>query len=244
MKRRTSLVKDSLRGSLVLGILLVAMTLHAQVNSLLKDGNKAYKEKKYAQAQQSYEKALEKQKDSYDANFNKGDALFQEKKYKEAESSFQQAINLAKNKREKEEGYYNLGNSYLQQEDLDQSISAYKNALKLKPDDLYAKNNLSVALAKRKKKQEQQQRMAGGQDKKQGTQGEKNKPNPAQNQPGNGQKKDMPTITDKANEDQTGITKQEAEQIMDALKNNEERIRQRMYDRRRKPDHRTPEKPW
>ena len=53
--------------------------------------------------------------------------------------------------------YHNLGNSYLLQNKLDESISSYKSALRNNPKDIETKYNLAYAQAM-KKKQEQQQK--------------------------------------------------------------------------------------
>jgi Ca-activated chloride channel homolog len=211
-----------------------------QVNSYLRKGNDAYEKKNFMTAEKYYSDALNKLPDSYGANFNLGDALYQQKRYKESTGYFQRANDLAKTNQEKELSYYNLGNSYLKQEDIDASISAFKSALKINPDNLYAKSNLSYALLKRKQKQKQQQQ-------------QQSMKMPSPQQPDNQDNKkpqeknkeqQQQQAQNQLKEDQTKISDAEAEKILDALKNNEQNIRQRMYDNRRKPMHRRPEKPW
>ncbi len=51
---------------------------------------------------------------------------------------------------------YNLGNSLLMANKLQESIDAYKNSLKLNPDNMEAKYNLAYAQDLLKKQQEQQ----------------------------------------------------------------------------------------
>jgi len=213
----------------------------AQVNSLLKEGNRSYNKQKYDAAEKSYSDALNKEPDSYGANFNKGDALFKQGKYKEATGYFDRAAGLEKDRAKQEQGYYNLGNSYLKQDDYASSINAYKKALKINPDDLHAKYNLSYAIAKRNNKQRQQQKQQTAQNKSNSDQqnkpGQNNQPSPQNGQNQNPQYKNTPS------HDQSGMSDAEAEQILSAINNNEEKIRQRLFDSRKGAPYRT-DKPW
>jgi Ca-activated chloride channel homolog len=214
------------------------INVNAQVNDFLREGNKAYEKKDFQNAANAYNQALNKNPDSYNSNFNLGDALFQQKKYKEASGYFQRANDLSKTQQQKELSYYNLGNSLLKQNEIEESINAYKGALKINPDNLYAKYNLSYAIEKRKRQKKQQQQQQS-----------MNMPMPDNNnnknqQQKNKEDKNQPAMQNQAQNNKAEISNEEAEQILNALKNNEEKIRQRMYDNRRRPLQRRPEKPW
>ena len=58
----------------------------------------------------------------------------------------------------KSAGLYNLGNSLLKANKLQESIDAYKSSLKLRPDNPEAKYNLAYAQDLLKKQQEQQKK--------------------------------------------------------------------------------------
>lgn len=225
----------------ILTTVLYHPTAKAQVNSLLKDGNISYANKNYGEAEKSYNKALDKDPDSYIANFNKGDALFKQGKYKEAAGYFNRASGLEKDRNKDEEGYYNMANSYLKQKDYTESISAYKKALKINPDDLHAKYNLSYAIAERNKQQKQQQSQSKNQ---QGDQKNKDKNQSAQNQPKNNTKRNNQPYQNTPSKDESGISNEEAEQILNAINNNEEKIRQRLYDNNNKGEPYKTDKPW
>jgi len=223
----------------LVSIVFVAFAWHpakAQVNSLLKQGNRSYNQKKYDEAEKSYNEALDKEPDSYSANFNKGDALFKQRKYKEAAGYFDRASGLEKDRSKAEQGYYNLGNSYLKQNELEESINAYKKALKINPDDLHAKYNLSYAIAKRNKQQKQT-----AQNQPKNGNGDKNNQN-NKPQPKNGQNQ-KPQYDNTPSHDQSGMSDAEAEQILSAINNNEEKIRQRLFDNKKNDQYRT-DKPW
>ena len=220
-------------------IVLAIRTANAQVTSLLKEGNRNYDKKKYPEAEKSYNEALDKAPNSYGANFNKGDALFRQGKYKEATGYFDRVSGLEKDRSKAEQGYYNLGNSYLKQNDIEGSINAYKKALKINPDDLHAKYNLSYAIAKRNNQQRQQKQTAQNQPKN-GNGNKNDQKN--QPQPKNGQNQ-KPQYDNTPSKDQSGMSDAQAEQILSAINNNEEKIRQRLFDNKKNDQYRT-DKPW
>lgn len=189
------------------------------------EGNKAYEHKKYTEAEKNYKAAIDAKKDNFIANFNLGDALYQQKKYEEAARQYQQAQNLKAAKGENESVLYNMGNALLKKNKLDESIEAYKKALKANPEDLDAKYNLSYALAKRKQQEKEKQKDNNNKDKKDQRDQQAKKNNGGQTpQPSN------PNGNGDATPDKQGeISRAEAERILNALKNDEQETRQRMY---------------
>ena len=83
--------------------------------------------------------------------------MYKQQKYDEATKIFQDltATDLPKNM--SAQAYHNLGNSLLQQKKYQESIDAYKNALKQKPNDIDTKYNLEYAKKKIMQQQQQQQ---------------------------------------------------------------------------------------
>ena len=64
-----------------------------------------------------------------------------------------------------EQAWYNLGNAHFDAEQWPQAVEAYREALRLQPDDLDAKHNLELAL-QRLREQEQDQQCEQPQDEK------------------------------------------------------------------------------
>lgn len=130
---------------------------------LIQAGNDFYKKQRYEEANEKYNKAIEKDSANAIAKFNLGNTLYRLNKKNEAIQTFQ---NLTINEKQGEslsKFYYNQGVILTSQQKLEESIEAYKNALRENPDDKDARENLQKALLElkkqndnNKKKQDQQ----------------------------------------------------------------------------------------
>ncbi len=149
--------------------------------SYLRKGNKKYENKNYAEAKTNYRKALTEDSAYAKATYNMANTLYREKRYKDAAFNYSK---LLKNPKELPDSvlknvYYNMGNAYLQEflqgnknekdpyKNLNQSIDAYKNALRISPKDQDAKYNLSYALKLRPKQEEKEKKKQQEQEQKQ-----------------------------------------------------------------------------
>ncbi len=138
-------------------IILSAPGLQAQKgNAEISRGNKAYQEKNYSKAISEYEEALKQAPGNPAAIFNQANALFRENKTEEAEKKFEEAIDLNASKQLNADSWYNKGVSLTSQKKLEESIDAYKHALRINPSDTLARENLLRALRELKKKQDQE----------------------------------------------------------------------------------------
>jgi Ca-activated chloride channel family protein len=87
----------------------------------------AYQKGDYKKSAEFYQKI-----DNDEAKYNEADALYKMKKYKKALDIY----NQIKDKRLLEKVEYNKGNCYAKMGKIDEAINAYKNALKLDPNDM------------------------------------------------------------------------------------------------------------
>lgn len=122
----------------------------------IRQGNRAYYEGKYPEAEVGYKRAIEKNINSYEANFNLGGALYKQERYDDAAAAYEKLAQDGSDRRRQAATYYNLGNTYVRQRQIDRAIEAYKNALRLVPEDREAKLNLAYA-QKLKQQQDQNQ---------------------------------------------------------------------------------------
>lgn len=139
--------------------LFFASMVSAQTdNKFVREGNCAYKRGSFTNAETSYRRALGENKQSFEANFNLGNALYKQKKYKEAVTQFKKTEKLGgTDSKRLAFAYHNVGNSYFQQQDYEKSIEAYKNSLRFNPSDNQTRYNLALAQSKLKKNKNKQQ---------------------------------------------------------------------------------------
>ena len=137
----------------------VWLSAHAQKESKdVRAGNKLYEEEKYTEAEVEYRKGLQKNTQSFEANFNLGNALFRQEKYDEALKQYNTALALSKDDKQKlAAGLHNVGNALLTSGKVKESIDAYKAALKNNPKDDDTRYNLAFAQEMLKNQEQQNQ---------------------------------------------------------------------------------------
>jgi tetratricopeptide (TPR) repeat protein len=128
--------------------------LHAQVTDIISKGNDFYKSAEFDLAEKQYRLAIEQGNEVFIAQYNLANALLRQKKYKEATGILQNLLQTNLLPDTKSAVHYNQGVIYTKQKDLISSIEAYKNALRIDPDDLQARENLQKALLELKKQQQ------------------------------------------------------------------------------------------
>jgi len=132
---------------------LPVMALQAQdKQQFLREGNSYYRQKQFEKAEGAYLRALKDDPSSSRVKFNLANTLQQLGKQEEALKAFTELAGTAKEKEIKAAAWYNKGVLLSQQKKLEESIDAYKNALRLNPDDKEARENLQKALLELKKK--------------------------------------------------------------------------------------------
>lgn len=199
------------------------------------DGIDLYNQKKYSEAELNFRKAIEKNPNSVPSKFNLGNSYYKQEKFDESLKNYQELLQKTEDKELKSKIYHNIGNSLLKSNKIEQSVEAYKNALKLNPNDLDTKYNLSYALSLLKNNQ-QNQNQQNQKDNKQ----DKNK-DQQQNQNQNEENKDKEKQQDQNQQQQNQqqkekqqqqseakISKEQAEKILEALKNNEKDLQKEL----------------
>jgi tetratricopeptide (TPR) repeat protein len=212
----------------------VSVSMSAQTDKkYIRKGNREYEKSKFSESEISYRRAIDNNKQSPDAVFNVGDALYKQNKFEEAGKQFTENINQNDDKVRKSEGYYNLGNSLLKANKLPESIDAYKNSLKLRPDNKEAKYNLSYAQDLLKRQQEQQKNQ---QDKdKQDQNKDKNKKDQKKDQKDqkdqndkNNDQKDKQDQKQQQQPQKQEISKDDAQRLLNSLANDEKNVQEKV----------------
>ena len=150
-------------GLLLVGLMAGSQPLWGQAGrEKVLEGNRNFSEGDYDKALELYREALEEDPDSPVIRFNLGDAHFKKEEMQDATDSFSQAMQ-SEDPEITSRAQYNLGNSLYRQGKLQESLSAYREALKLAPGDRDAKHNLEFVL-KQLQEQQQQQKNQDQQD--------------------------------------------------------------------------------
>jgi tetratricopeptide (TPR) repeat protein len=207
---------------------------------LINDGVDYYDDTKFSEAEVNFKKGAEQSPESYEAKFNLGDAYYKQERYDEAIKSFQSAFANAKTDKDKAKIHYNVGNSLLKTQKLDESIEAYKESLKLNPNDQEAKYNLSYALNMKNNQQQDQQKKDQQQDQNknedqqndnqnqdQKDKEQENKDQQQQQQEQQNQESKQDNTKQQQQQEQK-ISKEEAERILEALKDNEKDLQKEL----------------
>ncbi|HTP79308.1 MAG TPA: VWA domain-containing protein [Bacteroidota bacterium] len=208
--------------------LLLALTVTADgqtVHSLIKEGNRVYGKGRYDDAEVEYKKALEQNQKSPQAVFDLGNAQYKQQRFDEAIRQFQTSAAEGTSKEEKSAALYNIGNSLYRAGKYPDCIQAYKQALRLNPDDEDARYNLEMAREKMKQQQQQKQQNKQNQQNQQQNQ-QQQQQNQPQNRPQNKEQQRQEEIQRK-----NQMPKQEAERILEALRNNEKQVQKKLQKR-------------
>ena len=203
-------------------LFISSLALAQSKRELNNDGVDLYKTKKYADAEVKFKKGLEKDPELFQGHFNLGDAYYKQRRYDEAIQSYKNSLQFTEHKENQSKVYHNIGNSLLKQQKYQESIGAYKNSLKQNPDDLETKYNLSYAL-NMIKQDKQKNKYDKNKDKNKNQNKDKQ-----QNQQQQQQKNQ--------------ISKEEAQRILEALKNNETNTQKKLRKVKGKPV--TTDKDW
>ncbi len=217
-------------------ILVIMLAVCAAVSAqndrqLIREGNRLYRQKQYAQAEVLYRKAIAKKADNPQAVYNLGCALMMQQKDSAAIVQYENATKLEKNKLRQSKSWHNIGVMCQSHKMYGDAIKAYEQSLRLNPSDDETRYNL--ALCKQLNKNNPQQ------DKNQ--QDKKNEEK--EDDKGQQQKKDK---KDQQKEEQPKeqMSKDNAERLLDAAVQNEKATQQRLKKALQQPRKKQLQKNW
>jgi hypothetical protein len=222
--------------------LLTAFAAQAQKErKFIREGNKLYETGlkdtakldtvNFGKAEVAYRRALELKPDDHQWQFNLADALYKQKKADESAKEFESIAEKASLPTDKAKAFHNMGNSFLVQKKLDESIASYKKALRILPDDPETKYNLAYAMKmkkeeEKKKQQDKDQNKDQNKDKK--DQNKDQNKDQKQNQDKQKQDQNKDQQKDQQQQQQNKISKQNAEQMLQALENDEKQTQEKV----------------
>jgi Ca-activated chloride channel family protein len=136
-------------------LILITGYLHGQSSSVvssIQSGNDFYRKGEYEKALDAYNRALQDEPENSIAKFNRAGTFYRMNRQTEAVQQFTALAREAKDKTLQAKSFYNKGVILSGQKNLQESIEAYKQALRLNPNDNEARENLQKALLELKKR--------------------------------------------------------------------------------------------
>jgi len=197
---------------IILIILLLLFSRNASAQSLksekyIREGNEFYKLQQFEKAASAYGKSIEAGSNMGIAKYNLANTLYKQNKKDEAVKEFAEVTGNTEKAELKEKAFYNKGVVLTQQKKLEESIEAYKSALRLHAEDKEARENLQKALLELKRKKSPKKKEEQDIEKKQ-------------------QKQKTP---------QSRMSLQEARQRLQLLAQKEKEVQQRIQKEKSKP---------
>ena len=232
--------KTILTSMLFILLLLNHFSVFSQsASQKIRKGNELYKQEKFDEAEIQYRKSLEKKPDNITGQYNLANALYRQGKYDEAGAILDSLTNKISSPAQKAQLYHNLGNNFLKNKDFENSVNAYKNALKINPNDEDTRYNLSYAMEMLKQNKQQQQQQQQNQDKNK----EKNKENKEEQKEKNENKEESKEQKGQQEQQRDKLSREDAERMLDAL-NQEEKELHKEKAKQRKSGTVVIEKDW
>jgi tetratricopeptide (TPR) repeat protein len=227
---------------LISGVLILTAyftsTTPAQAQSERKEirqGVREYARQNYSDSELSFRKALSIDSTSVPALYNLAASLYRQQRFEEARQLLDPLSGNTSDPSLVADVFHNLGNAFLSEKDYQKSIEAYKNSLRIRPSDQDTKYNL--AYAQEMLKQQQQQ---GGDDQEKQ---EDNKQNEQDQQSPENQ--DQPQ---EQKEDQNGnnqsMRKEDMERLLQAIQQNEKKVKEKADKEKAKAATVKTEKDW
>lgn len=220
-----------MKNTLFILSLLMCITSFAQnKKSFLRDGNELYTDSSYNDAEMQYRKSLEKDQDYFNASFNLADAVYKQERYEESSALFDALIDNAPTKNDLAKVYHNLGNSLTQEQKLEEAIEAYKNALRINPNDAETRHNL--ALSKKQKQEQEQQEEKKEENKEEKKDQEKDKEGEDKQEQNKEQEKEDEKKENQPEDKKEEISKEDAEKMLEAIQQEEKELQEELQKKK------------
>lgn len=203
-------------------------------------------QERFAEAEAEFRSALQLKPSSFEAAYNLGTALFRQEKYDEALQQLQATTPFANDDKQRLASlFHNLGNSYLFGQNIDQSIEAYKQALRHNPLDDETRYNLIAAmkLKDEQEEQEEEQQDQQEQDQQEQQEQEQEQEQEQQEQEQEQQEQEQQDQQQQQQQESEGISRENAERLLQALEEDEKELLEKMNQNREKQPVRI-EKNW
>lgn len=213
---------------------LLSIAAMAQADrQFIRTGNRYYRLQNFAKAEAEYRKAVAVNGENAQALYNLGCALMMQQKDSIAVEQFQKAGSLEKSPLRKAKVYHNIGVVCQAHRVYGDAIKAYEESLRNNPSDDETRYNLALCKRLQKNQKKNQQNQGGGNSK------EKDKGKDKQNKNKNDQKQQS-----QKNDQKDKMSKDNAEQLLNAAMQDEKNTQQRIKKAMQQPRSRKLQKAW
>lgn len=218
--------------------LLCGMACMAQADrQYIRSGNKLYRQQNYVKAEAEYRKALSVNGENPQALYNLGCALMMQQKDSAAVVQYQKAGKVETSPMRKAKVFHNIGVICQNHKMYGDAIDAYKESLRNNPNDDETRYNLALCKRLNKNKPQQNKNNKDKQNKDNKDKKDKQQNKEKQEQDKNKQKQNQQN-------QQNQMSKDNAEQLLNAAMQNEKATQQRVKDAMRQNRSRKLQKNW
>lgn len=230
--------KKAGKASMIIIFLMTSAASFAQTDrDYVREGNRHFRKGNFAEAEVSYRKAQEKNVNNPQASYNLANSMFAQRKDSAAIVQFEQAVKSETNPYRKAQSYHNIGVVCQGHKMFGEAIEAYKNALRLNPNDHTTRYNLE--LCRRQLKNQNQNQQQQGENNKDG-EDEKKEEKKQQEQ----KEEQKQNEKNEQNQDKNQMSKDNAEQLLKAAMQKEKKTQERMQKLMQQPRSRKLDKNW
>lgn len=230
-----------MRNIVLFVFLMVASLAFAQNDrDYVRSGNRLYRAKKFDKAEVEYRKAISVNAENPQVVYNLGCSMMMQQKDSLAINQFERASQLETNKLRRAKSNHNIGVILQNHKMYDKAIDAYKKALRDNPNDDETRYNLALCQKLLKNQPKNNDNNKDNQDKDKNNDKE-NKDNKDKNQDKdkNDEKKDQQNQPPKEQ-----MSKDNAEQLLNAAMQNEKETQQRLQKAMQQPKKNRSQKNW
>lgn len=199
----------------------------------LRSGDELYQKGAFTDAETAYRKALE-EKEKPTTSYNLGNTVYHQNRIPGAIQQFQKSIEATHEPALKARSYYNLGNAHFQSKEYAESIKAYKESLKLQPEDEDAKKNLMLAMRQYQQQQQQQKQEQNQENNDHQEQDQQEQQSSTQNDneqdeqdPSSSRQQPSPSEQDQSQHPEH-MTREEAREILKAIEREDQRVQEKL----------------
>ena len=217
----------------------VSLNCQSDPNNRVFDANKKSIKQNFSEAEVDYRKAISRNEIQNTASYNLGNLLFENKNYDEAIQEYFKTQKNSEIDLEKHSAFHDLGNTYMKKKDYAQAVEAYKNALRNNSEDDETRYN--YALAKKflegDKRQNSQNSDDSEEEKKDKSEDQKENKDENKNSDQNSDsenEKPKDQEKDKNQDEGGGLSKQQMENLLDAVNNIEKDLNEKIKSGKKK----------